>query len=194
MATNPITTIAAQEAEREQLILRPEQQLLPFAEKEYIDAGRACGILGVGYSTLQRMAASGMIDWVGAEKSTWKRVRYQSIVDFCERLRQQHRLPDRRPALSPSLRHRDCDLLPFALDDTVSAREALKSLGLVRRTAMVRLIEEGRFEAYQLVPQGPWRISRPSLLAYLHARQHKTGGGHPYTGRLYKGFPLSPHF
>jgi hypothetical protein len=174
--------------------MKSAEEGMHFAEKEYIDAGRACGILGVGYSTLQRMAASGMIEWIGAAKSTWKRVRYQSIVEFCEGLRQRHRLPDRRPALAPSLRHRDCDLLPFALADTVNAREALKALGLVRRTAMVRLIEEGRFEAYQLVPQGPWRISRPSLLAYLDERQRKTGGAHPYTGRLYKGFPLSPHF
>jgi hypothetical protein len=143
------------------------QILLPFAEKEYIDAGRACGILGVGYSTLQRMAASGMIEWIGAAKSTWKRVRYQSIVEFCEGLRQQLQIADRRPPLAPSLRHRDADLLPFPLADTASAREALKALGLERRTDMVKLIEEGKFDAYQLVPQGPWRISRSSLLAFI---------------------------
>lgn len=139
---------------------------------EGIDARRACSILGIGYRTLQRLGADGVIEWFNPSQCSWKRVRYYSIVEFCDRLRQEYRITDRRPTLSaPYVRHRDEDLLPFPLRDTLGTEEALDIMGLSVGNRGHRfgqmVLEEWRFEAYQLIPQSPWRVSRLSLLAYM---------------------------
>lgn len=127
----------------------------PFAAKEYVDRRRACGILGVGLRTLERLAASGRVGYIDLRKKSHKRLQYQSIVDFCDRLRQESKIADRRPQLAPHLRHRDEDLLPFPLADTIHAEEACELLGFRHLQPVVRLIEEGKFEAYQLAAQAP---------------------------------------
>ncbi len=65
------------------------QSATPFTAKECIDRRRACDILGVGMRTLERMAASGRIGYIDPSKKSHKRL-YQSLVDFCDRLRQEH--------------------------------------------------------------------------------------------------------
>ena len=166
-----------------------DHPLLPFAQRECIDASRAMGILGVSYTTLARIALSGLIDWYDHGKTSPKSIRYQSLVDFCDGIRKQHRIPDRRPPLEGGLRYRDEDILPFPLRETVSAPFAADAMGFIRITAVVRLIEEGRFEAYQLVPRARWRISRLSLLAYMDGLRRPRP--HP---RAYKATTVSPHF
>ncbi len=171
----------------------PEQMALPFAAREYVDTRRACRILGVGYRTLQRFVSNGQIEWVSLGKVSWKRVRYKSVVDFCDRIRQQHKIASRRPPLHPHLRHRDEDLLPFPLRDTMSSEEALAVLGLSNGNKGLRfaqMVEEGRFEAYQLIPQGPWRVSRSSLLAYMERARSPKGS----TGPMYKVPAATIHF
>ncbi|MGC2108233.1 MAG: hypothetical protein WA655_01870 [Candidatus Korobacteraceae bacterium] len=169
------------------------QIVLPFAEREYIDARRACRILGVSYRTLMRLAMSGRVSWLDHGKLSWKRVRYKSVVNYCDRIREDHKIADQRPQLSaPYLRHKDEDLLPFPLQDTISAEQALEFLGFAKTDSLVRLIEEGRFEAYQLVPQAPWRVSRRSLLSYLdRLRSPNPASSDP---RCYKVGDTSPHF
>lgn len=150
------------------------QMFLPFAEKEYVDMARACRILGVGWETVRRLADTGQVDLIEYRERGWKRIRYQSLIDFCERLRREYGIPDRRPHLSaPYLRHRDEDLLPFPLADTMYSEEATSALG-VSKNVLAHLIEEGRFEAYRMVLSGgeavkgsPWRISRASFGQYL---------------------------
>jgi excisionase family DNA binding protein len=144
-----------------------DQLLLPFAEKEYVDVRRAAAILGVGHQTIIDLYASGKIEMIDYAKRKRKRVRYQSIVDFCERLRTKHSIRDRRPPLSPNFRHRDADLLPFPLEDTMTIDEVVSILGYCSKTPIYLMIEEGRFEAYQLDVCSPWRISRSSLAEYL---------------------------
>ncbi|MGB8887124.1 MAG: hypothetical protein WCC87_10405 [Candidatus Korobacteraceae bacterium] len=169
-----------------------EQIVLPFAEREYIDARRACRILGVSYRTLMRLAKSEHIEWLDHGKISWKRVRYKSVVDFCDRLREEHKIADRRPQLSAAyLRHRDEDLLPFPLRDTMTAQQALQVLGFAKTDSLVRLIEEGRFEAYQLAQQAPWRVSRASLIAYLDRLRAPAPADDP---ARYKVCGKSPHF
>jgi len=164
---------------------------LPFAAKEYIDRRRACRILGVGVRTLERLAASGRIGYVDLRKKSHKRLQYQSIVDFCDRLRLEHRIADRRPTLGAAyLRHRDEDLLPFPLADTIHAEEACELLGFRRLQPVVRLIEEGKFEAYQLAAQAPWRISRSSLYNFMREVRRPVPD-HPLRYRLPA---TSPHF
>ena len=168
----------------------PQQRLLPFAEREYIDARRARHILGVSYRTLRRMAHSGLIEWLDYHKPSWRRIRYKSVVDFCDRVRMQHKIADRRPQLSsPYLRHKDEDLLPFPLSDSASASEALAALGLANTETLVRMVEEGAFEAYQFVPQAPWRVSRSSLQSFIE--KSKAPGDSPHR---YKVPSISSHF
>jgi hypothetical protein len=149
------------------------QQLLPFAEREYIDVARACHILGVSSSTFYVLHEAGLIEVIGYAPHKQKRVRYQSIVDLCDRLRQRHCIRDRRPRLAtPHLRHRDADLLPFPLDDTITIDEAAAIMGYRSAKPVRHMIEEGRFEAYQFSPERPWRISRSSLAAYIDSARH----------------------
>ena len=69
-----------------------------------------------------------------------------------------------RPPLShPCLRHRDEDLLPFPLTDTINAEESRKILGEVLYRTFGKLVEEGRFWAYRFYRDTAWRVSRSSL-------------------------------
>ena len=100
------------------------QPLRPFAEKEYVDARRACNILGVSGQTMRRLAQSGALEMIAYRTLSWKKVRYHSIVRFCDSLRESYAIPDRRPKLSaPYLRHRDEDLLPFPMRITMGTDE-----------------------------------------------------------------------
>jgi hypothetical protein len=169
-----------------------EETLMPFAEREYVSMRRAMSILGVSEATLSRLVADGVVQWFNLGKTTWKRVRYQSLIEFCDQLRQQHKIESRRPPLgAPYLRYRDEDLLPFPLSDTIPSAEACAALGYIKTPSVVLLIEEGRFDAYQLVQRAPWRISRSSLLVFINrsrtAHTNKRGGAH-------KGPLVSPHF
>jgi excisionase family DNA binding protein len=159
------------------------QFLLPFAEREYIDVPRCCKILGVNETIVRRLAESGLIDLIDHMPRTRKKVRYQSVVDFCNRLRHQYCIPDTRPRLSaPYLRHRDADLLPFPLSDTISSAEAIDLLGCSLFT-MTRLIDEGRIMGYRLLPgrRTPWRISRSSVAGHMQrVLRGVAGGPHAY--------------
>lgn len=162
---------------------------------EGIESERACRILGVGYRTLMRLAKSGLIEWFDSKKLSWKRVRYYSIVDFCDRLRVEHKIADRRPVLSlPYEHHRDENLLPFPLLDTVSGVEALAALGYAKTDSLVRLIKDGCFDAYQLIPQSSWRVSCSSLRAYLVRANSRSNPAPPDDPYRYKVSGASPHF
>lgn len=110
------------------------------------------------------MAASGSVKTI--DRGGPRLVHYLSVVELCDRIRMAYNLPDRRPQVSV-MRHRDEDLLPFPLRETIGAQTALRTLGLGQLEEVLRLIEQGRFEAYRLAPDAPWRISRPSLLTYI---------------------------
>jgi hypothetical protein len=139
------------------------------SEKEYIDISRACRILGVSWRPLREMAEAGCINLMEYRQGIrLKKVRYQSVVDYCDRLRAEFLIPDQRPPLSSTLfRHRDEDLLPFRLRDTISMEEALSALGYNSGTSVGKLIDLGCFWAYKLRARAPWRISAPSLSEYL---------------------------
>lgn len=149
---------------------RPDQLLLPFAEKDYVSVFRAASILGVSHGTVLDMYDAGLIEMINYAFGKRKRVRYRSLVDYCDGLRQKFSIAGRRPPLSaPYLRHRDADVLPFPMSDTISVKECCDILGYSSFTPVYQMIEEGRFEAYQVTPglTCPWRISRSSLHAFL---------------------------
>ena len=148
--------------------------MLPFAEREYIDVNRAAKILGVSQSRVLSFYVEGHIDMIDYRSRSWKKVRYQSVVDFCDALRIRFCIKDRRPALSsPMLRHRDEDILPFPLADTISIEETMKYFYYSSRGSMLKVIEEGRFDAYQFNKAGLWRVSRSSLALYLESLRRR---------------------
>lgn len=135
---------------------------------------RAMRILGLSHSAVRSLFLHEKIAIIDYRKQSRKRVRYSSIVDLCDRLRREYGIKDRRPKLdSPHFRHRDEDLLPFPLSDTIYIKEVQEILGYASRTPIYKMIEEGRFEAYKLAA---WRFSRASLAAYLdrvHERERR---------------------
>jgi hypothetical protein len=89
-------------------------------------------------------------------------------------LRVRFGIEDRRPKLdNPMFRHRDEDLLPFPLEDTIFSAEARAALGYEDLRPLVFLIEEGHFDAYQLFRESAWRISRSSFTAFLAGAQNR---------------------
>jgi hypothetical protein len=145
-----------------------ECSLSPFAEKEYISVDRTAKILGVRYGTVFDMYRAGLIEMVDYRKGARKRVKYSSIVAHCDLLRRRYQIADRRPPLSnPMLRHRDDDLLPFPMSDTIHMKEVMAILGYESHEPVRGMIHEGLFEGYQICEGGLWRISRRSLRAFI---------------------------
>jgi hypothetical protein len=114
------------------------------------------------------MAEAGYIQLIEYRAGGWKKIRYQSIVDWCDRLREEYAIPDRRPPLSsPILRHKDEDLLPFPLLQSISTEDAMIATGYQHHWTVNKLCEEGHFECYRLHPEYFWRINLPSFRAWL---------------------------
>ncbi len=160
--------------------MNSNQLVLPFAEREYVDVARCAHILGVSWTTVHRLAATidfhgkPLISMIEYRRGARKRILYSSIVYFCDHLRQKYSIADRRPKLTnPLLRNRDEDLLPFPLADTIYTEEAMNALGYQSKRPLLDLIEEGRFEAYCLIPGNTWRISRSSFAAYLEVVRNR---------------------
>ena len=155
-----------------------DQLLVPFAEREFIDIKRAMRILGLSHSGVRNLYAAGQIEMIDYKPRSRKRVRYSSILALCENLRTRFCIADRRPSLAaPWLRHRDEDLLPFPLSDTINIKRVIGILGYSSTAPVCHMIEEGRFDAYRL-GGGDWRISKTSLAAYLqcvHGRERLPG-------------------
>jgi hypothetical protein len=154
---------------------KPDQMLLPFAEREYVSVKRAASILGVSHRVVLEMYDAGFIEMVDYAFAKRKRVRYKSLVDLCDQLREKFGIKDRRPRLdAPYLRYRDADVLPFPMSDTIYAKEACDVLGYGSVRSVHNMIEEGHFEAYHFTSNSPWRISRSSLYAFISAAQERS--------------------
>lgn len=164
------------------LTSQPGQILLPFAEKEWISVERCCTILDIGVATFYRLRerrdphGRPLIEVTDYGLGRRQRVLYISIVAYCDRLRERHAIPDQRPPLpNPIFRHRDEDLLPFALSDTIYVPEALSCLGYDSKNVVFHLCEEGAFWAYQILPEpgSPWRISRSDFRRWLESCRNR---------------------
>jgi hypothetical protein len=92
------------------------------------------------------------------------------VVEYCDSLRVAYRISRRRVSPHPKTgRLRDRDLLPFPLDETVSANSICEQLDCSLQ-AVTHLIEEGKLVAYQVqvgLRGSPWRIHRPSAESYV---------------------------
>lgn len=164
--------------------------IVPAAQEHYIDLGRAARILGVHPSTIYRLTTRRrpgggyVIGLAEYRPHARKRVLYSSILRLCDELRARHGILDRRPDLGdPLMLHRDEDLLPFPLADTMPLGDACRVLGYEKGDAVLKLITMGFFEGYQLVENAPWRVSRKSLAAFLASiRDRAPCAGVPYRG------------
>jgi hypothetical protein len=109
--------------------MNKNQLMLPFAEREYVDMPRACRILGASWNMVVGMAAGGYLRLVDYRRNSHKRVHYGTLVEHCNRLREEYAIPDRRPPLACELlRHRDDDILPFPLRDTIAVADDPEAL------------------------------------------------------------------
>lgn len=160
--------------------MAPIRVVAPLAESEYISVERAARILHIGIASVYRLRSRcdeygrPFIEMLDYGHGMHKRIAYDSVVRFCDRLRECYAIRDRRPPLGPNLsRWRDSDLLPFPIDDTIGLREATDCLGYLSLSPVLKLVEEGRFEAYRLLPDPgcPWRISRSDFARWLETRR-----------------------
>jgi hypothetical protein len=136
-----------------------------------------------------------LVSMIEYRKGARRRILYSSIVRYCDQLRLKYNIVDRRPRLANSfLRHRDEDLLPFPLADTIRSTETLEALGYTAHSALVSLVEEGRFDAYKLVGGKEWRISRSSLAAFITSVQNKPSEAMPPYRRVARPRGLAGKF
>jgi hypothetical protein len=158
----------------------PAEFVPQFAEKAWIDTRRAARIFGVSLNTVYRMAepdyrnGRAALALVSCRRGVRKYVLYSSIIAFCDFLRAEYCIEDRRPKLiGPMTRHRDEDLLPFPSTDAIYLAEVMAALGYRDERAILRLVEERRFDGYQLTCGGVWRISRISFERFLNETRDK---------------------
>jgi excisionase family DNA binding protein len=164
------------------------QMRLPFPDEKTIDMARCCSILHISDHVVRRLSITPLLP--GSElmclsmyntmRYAPMRIDYDSLVLFLDTLREKHGIADRRSA--PFFgRYRDDDLLPFPWSDTMTVEEAADTLSLHRSKVLLR-IESGLFEAYQLVSNSHWRISRSSFSKYLENVCRLPRAERPYGG------------
>jgi hypothetical protein len=151
-------------------------RLSPCLDEKAVDLARVQRVLAIDHNAVywlrKHLYPDGrpFLDVVGYGSGRLKRVLYRSLVEYCDYLRERYGIPDRRPRLDdPLLRHRDEDLLPFPLTDTIDTETARRATGYETTTPIRQMIEAGLFEAYRVLEANgsPWRISRSSFLRWL---------------------------
>ena len=155
--------------------------LLPAPANQFVDIERAAAIFDVSKRLVLEMIRPDMLRGYQLAPTMRWNIEYASIVEFCDRLRLEYAIRDRRPKLPPAApgiarRWRDADLLPFPKADTVSVREVVTGLD-VDKTIALNLVEEGAFEAYRIFKGSPWRISKTSLFAYRDRKRAELAQG-----------------
>ena len=163
---------------------------LPFQMSQTIDAVRTRSILDVSHRTMTLLLDTGEIRGYHAPgKPKHWRIEYDSVVEYCDKLRVHYHISDTRAPRKTGRhnRRRDSELLPFPKDETTSVSEVAKVLS-VCSTSVVSLIQDGTLTAYQIVidQRGcPWRIWEPSFERYLitlHEVANRTATSKKRTG------------
>ncbi len=150
---------------------------LPFQRNQEIDVERAARILAVTPSSIHRMVRERLLRAYSiqdAERSNqFLRVEYASVLEFVDNLRRCYHLPPRPHTAGRPL---DRDILPFPMSETITLEEVYGHLDISRNTAL-KLLDTGEISGYKLRPVGnsPWRIGRPSFVAYLHGLRRAAG-------------------
>jgi hypothetical protein len=146
---------------------------LPFQRSNEIDVQRARAILGVTERTLYGMLERHLIRGYRhpGERSPWH-IEYDSIVEYCDRLRVLHCISDQRAGLTPGRRrYRDHELLPFPLSETIYMADVRARLDC-SKDSVLHLIQSGALVAYQVIFEqigSAWRIQASSLDRYVES-------------------------
>lgn len=165
---------------------QPQEPLppLPFERNQEVDVPRACRILDTHPPTIHRMLKKKLLSGYPARIGTARsyRIKHASIVEYCDNLRVAFHLPLRK-GTAPGMRLPDNQILPFPPSDAISVQDVMEHLDVSGMTVL-KLLQSGQLEGYQLLPEkkSPWRISRPSFVAYLRKLQTEA-----------QQKPLSPH-
>jgi hypothetical protein len=147
---------------------------LPIQRSAEIDTQRVAKILDISHSAAKRMARQKLLRaYKLSDASAW-RIEYASVVEYCDQICLHYCIPRQRASVLPKgRRHRDADILPFPLDETIGVQEVRAALDC-NDLIVSNLIEEGKLVAYKIFPKMracPWRIHAPSLgrhIASLH--------------------------
>jgi hypothetical protein len=149
----------------------PEEPLpaLPFERNKDVDTIRASKMLATSGNTIRRMLDDNLIRHYqirGGIYAREYRIEHASVVEYCDKLRLKYGISPRRASKGP--RPPDSEILPFPANETINVGSVMGSLDVSRKVA-INLIESGELIGYKLVPleSAPWRIHRPSLVAYL---------------------------
>lgn len=150
---------------------RPPKLALPFQRSAEVDIKRIARILAISTSSVLRMIKAGLIRSISIPGESQPRVNYDAVVEYCNRLRLEYRITDRLLPKLQGRRHREEELLPFPLHDSIGIAEVQERLQCTKEVAR-RLIEEGALIAYQVYISergSPWRIQRQSLDRYIES-------------------------
>lgn len=147
---------------------------LPFQRSEEVDIARIARILGVNRCTVFRLLDADLIRSYKLPAGK-RRIEYNSVVEYCDRLRVEYRISARAVRPLRGRRHRDEDLLPFPLVDTIGIAEVREALDCTHTSALY-MLEEGKLVGYQVFIRRrgcPWRISRTSLERYIESLRQR---------------------
>jgi hypothetical protein len=162
----PNDVMAAHFAHRR--ILPPDLSL-PFPVKSQISTEQVMSVLAVSKDTVRRLRKLHYLEYYDLPGSALpSRILYDSFVSYCNLLHEQAGVPPCRTA-SPGLRLRAVDLLPFPLENNLTAAFVADLLDISRRS-LVPILEAGLISCYRLFPRSidsPWRIDSRSVERYL---------------------------
>ena len=143
---------------------------LPVQRSEAIDAPRLRRILGVSKATAHRMITQKCFNAERVPGGARWLIEYNSVVTYCDSLRLKYNISDRVLGPAPKgRRHRDADVLPFPLTETIGVPDVTRVLDCTDAVVMC-LLDEGALIGYQLLAgrrSCPWRIYEPSLARYI---------------------------
>ncbi len=143
----------------------PESQFaLPFAERDEVSVRRTMKIFGVSRSVVLFLIEKKLIRAFRKHETGNYFISYQSIVEYCDKLREKYHIEDTRPKRGGIFgRYRDEELMPFSLaEDTMTIAEVADVLRYAEQTVR-HLCEEGKLLSYKVHDDGLWRISKRSL-------------------------------
>ncbi|MFC6645487.1 helix-turn-helix domain-containing protein [Granulicella cerasi] len=141
---------------------------LPFPRTAEVSVERVSEILGVSTRSVLRLVQAKLFAaYSPGGPGTMTRIKFDSLVEFCDNLRLAAGVAPRKPS-PKGLRPRADDLLPFSLEDTITTERVMDVLDC-GKTLVTELIEAGTLTAYKIInkPSAPWRIDVRSLERYM---------------------------
>ena len=143
------------------------QFVMPFAERDEVETSRVMRILGVSRKEVLMMLKAGDLEFMRRQPRGYCYISYASLVRYCDALRVKYAIGDNRPKRDGIFgRHKDVDLLPFPLTDTMGVGDVARVLNCTERNVR-EMCEAGVLLSYKLEDGLRWRISMRSFHEYI---------------------------